>query len=770
MIFREEECGIELQVLSSANRTINHSNHNSDENSCDANSAVSNEFPEQLASTAIVDVHRKNSSGSSDDSEFYQIKSRFSDRAKKSSNQNQKEHYPDHSQEVENPDENTTNSKRSDSDSNEIKNFKKSLSVDLERYEDNNNTKAISKQQSEPNNYNTNSEKISVIKKDPSHTRRKSLRQKRSVSNVHLQLPTSVRLQRQISVDSDIVGIYGPFTRNSGNMHAAPIMSRFYHRFNETFINFPSSPRDIYIPNSNSNSDLNLENSTDETSESFITNSAFQLIGDRASEQNLVQKLSKQSMPMRRDSNSTMSALQLPTMSAMPSSSTYLQTSFTSSLSMRRIKSDALETNVISSYNVEAHPNSIEVIDGIPVRNPSGSILPPPSLTLSRNAPQNLYPNSFQIQSKVILNRPTKFQGEENDKTRQIQSNDEASNQDSFEKVIKKSESSSLNIACDDIEDATSNDEDSGLDQEIIVMSDFEEDQNRNGSRSPLLEQPRDNQLALKKDTSLNLSNEEEKLVDKENNTSESSNNTKTGCSKNSLLLDNLNETTDDNMKTQTTQMEKNLGAKPKQHMQGQRHDILMRKFSMGDEHYPRVYQRKLSQRSTSERIPEDNVIHGAGDIQFCRCLPTNCSQNDCASTSSFYAQQSSCLRKGSNQKMLTTFSHVPPGDSSEVTSRRLRFARRSDVEFTMKPNDDFHSSETAKDYSLSFDETSGRSSLNSSSARASGIHTKALTDKNDFNCFVDEQGAYYKFDGKLFILSYNFFLIFFRSMDKCGK
>lgn len=742
-------------MLSSANRTMNHSNHNSDENSCDANSAVSNEFPEQLASTAIVDVHRKNSSGSSDDSEFYQVK--FNDRSKQSSNseKNRQEHYPDHSHEVENEDEDTSNSKKNDSDVNEIKNFKKSLSVDLERYDDN-NTKAISKQQSEPNNSNNNSEKLSVIKKNTSHTRRKSLKQKRSVSNVHLQLPTSMRLQRQISVDSDIVGIYGAFTRNSGNMHAAPIMSRFYHRFNETFIHFPSSPRDIYIPNSNSNSDLNLENSTEETSESFITNSAFQLIGDRASEQNLVQKLSKQSMPMRRDSNSTMSALQLPTMSAMPSSSTYSsssrkrrnsnntgQASFTSSLSMRRIKSDALETNVISSYNVETHPNSIEVIDGISVRNPSGSILPPPSLTLSRNAPQNLYPNSFQVQSKITLNRGgTKTQVDENDKTRQLQSNDEASIQDSLEKVVKKSESSSLNIACDDIEDATSNDEDSGLDQEIVVMSDFEEDQNRNGSRSPLLEQPnRNNQLSSKRDSSLNFNNEEEKLVEKDNNTSELSNNTKTDCCKNSLFLDNLNETSDENLKTQT-HVEKNLGAKPKQHMQGQRHDILMRKFSMGDEHYPRVYQRKLSQRSTSERIPEDNVIHGAGDVQFCRCLPTNCSQNDCASTSTFYTQQSSCLRKGSNQKNLTTFSPVPPvSDSNEVTNRRLRFARRSDVEFSLKPNDDFHSSETTKDFSLSFDETSGRSSINSSSARTSGNQNKALTDKNDFNCFVDEQG-----------------------------
>lgn len=744
-IFREEECGIELQVLNSANRTTNHSNPNSDENSCDANSAVSNEFPEQLESTAIVDVHRKNSSGSSDDSEFYQINSHFSDRGKSdSSAKEQREHqFHDHSHEIEDADEDNTNSKKSDSDGNEIKNFKKSLSEDLERYDD--NTKAKSKQQSEPNNSNNNSDKVSSFNKEPSHARKKSLRQKRSVSNVHLQLPTSMRLQRQISVDSDIVGIYGAFARNSGNMQAAPIMSRFYHRFNETFIHFPSSPRDIYVPNSNSNSDLNLENSTDETSESFITNSAFQLTGDRASEQNLVQKLSKHNMPMRRDSNSTMSALQLPTMSAMPNNS-YLsssrkrrnsnnpghQQSFASSLSMRRIKSDALETNVISGFNVEAHPNSIEVFDGIAVRNPTGSILPPPSLTLSRNPPQNLYPNSFQQNPKVNLSRTPKTQSEDG-KTRQMPPNDDTSNQDSFEKAIKKSESSSLNIACDDI-DATSNDEDSGLDQEIIVMSDFEEDQNRNGSRSPLLEQPKEVQITEK-----SFSQEEETLVDKQANTSESSSTTKPGCK--SSLLENLNEASDEAAKSRSQPVEKNLGAKPKQHMQGQRHDILMRKFSMGDDHYPRVYQRKLSQRSTSERIPEDNVIHGAGDIQLCRCLPSNCSQNDCASTSTFYTQQSSCLRKGSNQKMLTTFSPVPCSDSSEITNRRLRFARRSDVEYTLKPNDDFYSTDAAKDYSLSFDENSARSSINSSSAKASGNHSKTSTDKNDFSCFVDDQG-----------------------------
>lgn len=737
-------------MLNSANRTTNHSNPNSDENSCDANSAVSNEFPEQLESTAIVDVHRKNSSGSSDDSEFYQNNSHYSDRIKsESSAKHQSEHQQhDHSHEIEDADEDNTNSKKSDLDGNEIKNFKKSLSEDLERYED--NTKAKSKQQTEPNNSNNNSDKAAGFTKEPSHTRKKSLRQKRSVSNVHLQLPTAMRLQRQISVDSDIVGIYGAF-RNSSNMHAAPIMSRFYHRFNETFIQFPNSPRDIYVPNSNSNSDLNLENSTDETSESFITNSAFQLTGDRASEQNLIQKLSKHNMPMRRDSNSTMSALQLPTMSAMPNSSAYMSssrkrrnsnnTAHQHTLSMRRIKSDALETGVISSFNVDTHPNSIEVFDGIAVRNPTGSIIPPPSLTLSRNAPQNLFPNSYNQNSKVSLSKTPKIQSED-EKTRQITSNDETSNQDSFEKANKKSESSSLNIACDDI-DATSNDEDSGLDQEVIVMSDFEDDQNRNGSRSPLLEQPKEGQIIAEE--GLNQEEEEETLVDKQNSSApETSSSVKSSCK--SSLLGNVNEASDES-RNRSNQVEKNLGAKPKQNMQGQRHDILMRKFSMGDEHYPRVYQRKLSQRSTSERIPEDNVVHGAGDIHLCRCLPSNCSQNDCASTSTFYTQQSSCLRRGSNQKVMSNFSPVPCSEStSEITNRRLRFAKRSDVEFTLKQNDDFYPTEGSKDYSLSFEENSARSSLNSSNARASGNLNKGSADKSDFSCFVDEQGEIWLF------------------------
>lgn len=747
--FRDEDCGIELQVMNSVARTQNHSfqvseEHRSDENSCDANSAVSTEFPEQLAST-IVDVHRKNSSGSSDESEFYQMKSRFSESSKNSSIAKPPTDYHNASNSNDGAEAAGT-SKTCGTDEAEIRSFKKSLSADLDSPE-------------------KKSLKLSTVKVDSSNFRKshkdrearqfdhKSMNQKRSVSNVHLQPSSSAKLQRQVSVDSDLVEIYGAFGRTRTGMNVPPTMNRFYQRFNQNYLHFPDVSREMYGQNSNSNSDLNLENSTDETSDSYITNSAFQLTGERASEQNLVHnnKLSKHNMPMRRDSNSTMSALQLPTMSAVPSTSGYLSSrkrrnsnnsnnNIVSSLSIRRIKSDALETNMIPNFQMGAHPNSIEVIDGLAVRNRTSSIIPPPSLTLSRNPPQKLYPNSFTAN---ITNMSLE---ESNDKQENLyqtarQNNDEQSNEDSFEKGLKKSENSSVtNDVSDNIdaEDATSNDEDSGLDQEIVIMSDFEDDNNRNGSRSPLLDQLKQKQDQVKCETSSNFEVEEEKLVEKDDDVSDV---------KNKIEGDTSDEKLNKSSENPVPHTDQSLGAIPKRHLKSQKHDILVRKLSIGDEHYPisKVYQRKLSQRSTSERIPEDNVVQVI-EPHLCRCIDvTSNSQNDnVAFPSHFPLHQNSFSTRNSNTK---SFNECCSSESSGHC-RRLRFARRSEVEIPMKQREDFNQSEgrvSTRDYSLSFDETNLRNSsvLNRSRVLASASQSKSSTEKNDFNCFIDEHGRW---------------------------
>jgi hypothetical protein len=58
-------------------------------------------------------------------------------------------------------------------------------------------------------------------------------------------------------------------------------------------------------------------------------------------------------------------------------------------------------------------------------------------------------------------------------------------------------------------------------------------------------------------------------------------------------------------------------GAIPKQHGHHHRSGITIRKLSFGEEQYPtsRMYQRTLSQRSTSDRIPENNAIQSTSTL-----------------------------------------------------------------------------------------------------------------------------------------------------------
>lgn len=115
----------------------------------------------------------------------------------------------------------------------------------------------------------------------------------------------------------------------------------------------------------------------------------------RADEEQQKMGLNQPNVTIRKDSNSTMSAIQLPTGSGPSSSSSRLRrhSTTTGKPSMRRIKSTALETCCAppSVSNLSAHPNSVETIGGQTLINPQHAVLPPPSKSLIRNQHSNLY-------------------------------------------------------------------------------------------------------------------------------------------------------------------------------------------------------------------------------------------------------------------------------------------------------------------------------------------------------------------------------------------
>lgn len=129
------------------------------------------------------------------------------------------------------------------------------------------------------------------------------------------------------------------------------------------------------------------------------------------------------STPMRKDSNSTMSAIQLPIATSSMATSNSCKIRRLSSgtaggkgkgigvnggvsvgtsgdnrgSTVRRIKSAALDTgNGTSTAYVSTQPNSVEAIAGR-----SNNALPPPSKSLSRNPHLNLYPKKHSSHSSV---------------------------------------------------------------------------------------------------------------------------------------------------------------------------------------------------------------------------------------------------------------------------------------------------------------------------------------------------------------------------------
>jgi hypothetical protein len=642
----------------------------------------------------------------------------------------------------------------------------------------------------------------------------KSLKQKRSTSNIQLQ-PQSLasKLHRQVSLDSDKIGM-GVLLSTDGNNYPLPNRQRhFTHHHHHHYHDATSSASTVIHPKGmmkNSDSDLYLESGSGAV-DSYTTKSALQLTSDQSITQS---EKAQHNTPIRRDSNSTMSALQLPTMSGGPSTSGMLSSSSRNRrnsgttnnpgsrqmprTSMRRIKSAALETacNPVSVSNLMPHPNSVEVIDGKMIRNPANSVIPPPSKFLSRNPPQNLFPTSAAGQSGTSssattisdmhimhhvasdLVYPIAEQGDEN--CGRIVDSCTDDDDESDEKVRND-------------EDLTSNDGDSGLDQEEINLSDTDEEQNRNGSRSPLLEDP----VPVKEEAK----GDEEPKAENGNKSGSSDWEQTSASSKDQLIVkersaseekrtrwfdsldfgfSNPEENSEEAGKPKEPKSElstsisasqisgRSLGAIPKQHGHHHRSGIAIRKLSFGEEQYPtsRMYQRTLSQRSTSDRIPENNAIQSTSTLpglSLIRYLNHHSMDQHMIAPQIFLPSSSTAGNAQHLYENQASFSSFRPRNYGEVNSRRLRFGRNSytiDLNFPpqqqQQPNKQNFVIVDAKsptnDCDLCLDMPNsdipgggGGGNSNPNTGRlviTSGSQQNAgFIDSSDFNCFIDDQG-----------------------------
>lgn len=193
------------------------------------------------------------------------------------------------------------------------------------------------------------------------------------------------KLQRQISLDSEQGGGMGLAYTND----PIPMMQKLQrHRSTETNA---EHHRRTSKSHHNKGSFYNPSNSLQPHLQSVPSDLLYYIPDDEDD------YLTQQKTPMRKDSSSTMSALQLPTgaTNASGSSATSRARRHSNStgkpgsmVSVRRIKSAALETCCPqpSVSNLSPHPNSVETIGGKQtLRNPQHSMLPPPSKSLVRN-------------------------------------------------------------------------------------------------------------------------------------------------------------------------------------------------------------------------------------------------------------------------------------------------------------------------------------------------------------------------------------------------
>lgn len=818
-----------------------------------------------------VDVHRKNSSESSDNSDVYQVKKSTSSKGRSSANNNAKQtksSSSDNKIKLNSIVPDTVNSIEIECDASHVS---KSESIDLEKSDE-----GLPSMKSEGPG-------TSIKLHNTASSRRqqyKSLKQKRSTSNIQLQQPSSSKLHRQISLDSDKIGM-GSILSTDGNNYQMPKNRKqrhfsHHHHHHHHFHKSSASASTVIHPKNINDSELYLES---EATGDYTTKSALQLTGD----QNIISLTqsdkAQHNTPIRRDSNSTMSALQLPTLGGAPSTSglsksrRHSNTNHSSSnrqmprslTSMRRIKSAALETSCPSVSNLTPHPISVEVIDGKTIRNPENTVIPPPSKFLSRNPPLNLFPNSSAaVQSTTASSSATTIsdmnllqhvasdlvypiaeQGDENCNRNVKTSTSCTSDDESDDEKDDDEDNLDLNAPEDmevDEDDMTSNDGDSGLDQEEINISESDEEQNRNGSRSPLLdtkhkestivEKQNKHQESQKKSSKSSLDQIErdksevsekvdiiEEIDNKEedNNNNENNNSTinKSGSSdweqtsassKDQLIVkersaseekrtrwfDSIDfsfnttaesigeisvdkseceQTKSNQDKTKNQKSDENrilsssisasqisgrsLGAIPKQHGHHHRSGIAIRKLSFGEEQYPtsRMYQRTLSQRSTSDRIPENNAIQSTSTLpglSLIRYL-----NNPSIEQHAMIAPQ--IFLPGYETQ--TSFSSFRPRGINESTQnhRRLRFIRSSDLNFStsnQQPQKQQNfvivdaKSPPSNDCDMCLDLPDGMPSTSSGNSNAGRLilasgsqQNAAFIDSSDFNCFIDEQG-----------------------------
>lgn len=186
-----------------------------------------------------------------------------------------------------------------------------------------------------------------------------------------------------------------------------------------------------------------------------------------------------QKKTMRKDSNSTMSAIQLPTMSSSSSSARLRRHSNSTSkqlpsgiVSVRRIKSTALETCCPqpSVSNLSPHPNSVETIGGRPLRNPQHAVLPPPS-KLVRNQHLNLYSKSATGSTRIGASSTASVSSVSDAVYPIAEQSDEKNINDSF---VLNTESES------DDEDSESDDDEKDEDDEVDEDDDSEQIRNDN--------------------------------------------------------------------------------------------------------------------------------------------------------------------------------------------------------------------------------------------------------------------------------------------------
>uniref|UniRef100_A0A1B0CER0 Pecanex-like protein n=1 Tax=Lutzomyia longipalpis TaxID=7200 RepID=A0A1B0CER0_LUTLO len=212
-----------------------------------------------------------------------------------------------------------------------------------------------------------------------------------------------------------------------------------------------------------------------------------------------------QQAQMRRDSNSTMSAIQLPIASSSAGLKGHPNAEGTKVLpttimTVRRIKSAAIETS--SPHPLAPfppQPNSVEVIGGQPLRNPHHVVLPPPSKTLSRNPHLNLCPKDAKVGGNMseqlvypIAEQADEVGGAHHIRPASFESSTSDSEEENEEPHAKEEEEEEddddkkVDAKIAQEQQSTTTESESDIDR--IQAQSTDSDTENNGSRSPLLE------------------------------------------------------------------------------------------------------------------------------------------------------------------------------------------------------------------------------------------------------------------------------------------